>query len=131
MFKNKANFAKNRMHLMLKGKIELDDVHAWSDDFISQLKKLKPGISVISEVAEYQPTTEEGRQVFIDTQRKAKEAGMGHVIRIILNPNFVKVHQWQRNSSSFGYNAMEAGSIEKAAKLPDEAEKFNNNTNLK
>lgn len=124
MFKNQADFAKNRMHLLLKGRVELDEMQAWSDDLISQLKKLKPGFSVISEIAECQPTTEEGRRVLIETQRKAKEIGMGHVVRIIKNSNFVTAHQWQRSSRSVGYSAMEADSIEAAAKLLDEVEKL-------
>lgn len=40
MFKNQSNLAKDRMHLMLKGRIELNEMQAWSDDLISQLKKL-------------------------------------------------------------------------------------------
>ena len=124
MFKNQADFAKNRMHLLLKGRVELDEMQAWSDDLLSQLKKLKPGFSVISEIAECQPTTEEGRSVLIETQRKAKEIGMGHVVRIIKNSNFVTAHQWKRSSRSIGYSAMEADSIEAAVKLLDEVGKL-------
>lgn len=124
MFNNQANFAKNRMHLMLKGKIEFNEMQEWSDDLLSQLKKLVPGFSVISEIAECQPTTEEGGQILLDTQKKTKETGMGHVVRIIRNSNFVTAHQWQRSSRSVGYSAMEADSLEKAEALLDEVEKL-------
>ncbi len=123
MFKNQPDFVKNRMHLMLKGKIDLNEMNAWSADLLSQLKRLKPGFSVISEIAECQPTTEDGRQVLINTQKSAKEMGMGHVIRIIKDSNFVTANQWQRSSRAVGYAAMEAESVDAAIKLLDQMEK--------
>ena len=124
MYKNQINFAKNRMHLMLKGSVDTTEMQSWSDDLLSQLKKLKSGFSVISEISECQPTSEEGRQVLIDTQRKAKELGMGHVVRIIKNSNFVTAHQWQRSSRSVGYSAMEAEDLQSAEKLLDKVEEL-------
>ncbi|HUX62074.1 MAG TPA: hypothetical protein VMV32_12230 [Ignavibacteriaceae bacterium] len=50
MYKNQLNFGKNRLHLLLKGKIEKPEMTAWSDDLIAKFKKLKPGFSVISEI---------------------------------------------------------------------------------
>ena len=73
MYKNQINLAKNRMVLTLKGKTDLDELHTWSKDLLSQLKRLKPGFGVISDILECQPTTEEGRLVIQETQKKAKE----------------------------------------------------------
>ncbi len=125
MYKNQSNFAKNRMHLKVEGKVDVDEMKAWSNDLLTKLKSLKPGFSVISEILNFQPTTEEGRQILIDTQRKAKEIGMGHVVRIVKSSNFVAAAQWQRSSRSVGYVAMEAENLEAAEKLLDEVEKGN------
>ncbi len=123
MHKNQPNFVKNRMHLMVEGRCDAVEMKEWSDDLLSKLKKLKPGFSVISEILNCQPTTEEGRQILVDTQRKAKELGMGHVVRIVKSNNVVASIQWQRSSRSVGYTAFEAESIEAAEKLLDDAEK--------
>jgi hypothetical protein len=123
MYKNQINIAKNRMVLTLKGKTELDELHAWSNDLLSQLKKLKPGFGVISDIMACHPTTEEGRQVLQETQKKAKDMGMGNVVRIVEKTNVVTAMQWQRSSRAVGYSAAEAGSIEEAEKLLDKMEK--------
>jgi hypothetical protein len=122
MYKNQSNLVKNRMHLKVEGKVEVEEMKAWSDDLVNKLKSLRPGFSVISEILNFQPTTEEGRQILVDTQRRAKELGMGHVVRIVKSTNFVAAAQWQRSSRSVGYVAMEAESIEAAEKLLDEIE---------
>ena len=48
MYKNQANFLKNRMHLKIEGKVDVQEMKAWSNDLLTQLKKLKPGFNVIS-----------------------------------------------------------------------------------
>ena len=125
MYKNLSNLVKNRMHLKVEGKVDVEEMKAWSDDLVNKLKSLRPGFSVISEILNFQPTTEEGRQILVDTQRRAKELGMGHVVRIVKNTNFVAAAQWQRSSRSVGYVAIEAESIEAAEKLLDEVENKN------
>ena len=125
MYKNQSNLVKNRMHLKVEGKVDVEEMKAWSDDLVNKLKSLRPGFSVISEILNFQPTSEEGRQILVDTQRRAKELGMGHVVRIVKSTNFVAAAQWQRSSRSVGYVAMEAESIEAAEKLLDEVENKN------
>jgi predicted glycoside hydrolase/deacetylase ChbG (UPF0249 family) len=123
MYKNQANIAKNRMVLTLKGKTEVDELNAWSKDLLAQLKKLKPGFGVISDIMDCHPTTEEGRMIIQDTQKKAKEMGMGHVVRITQSSNVVTALQWQRSSRAIGYTAAEAKTIAEAEALLDEMEK--------
>jgi len=123
MYKNQSNIVKNRMHLKVDGKVDVAEMKLWSEDLLNKLKNLRPGFSVISEIMNFQPTTEEGRLILVETQRKAKELGMGHVVRIVKNNNYVAATQWQRSSRSVGYAAMEAESLEAAEKLLDEIEK--------
>jgi hypothetical protein len=123
MYKNQANLFKNRLYLTLKGKPDVQELQAWSDNLLGEAKKLKNGFGVISDILESQPTTEEGRQIIQTTQRKAKELGMGNVVRITVGANAVTVNQWQRSSRAIGYAALEAGSVAEADKLLDEIEK--------
>ncbi len=123
MYKNQLNFGKNRLHLLLEGKIEKPEMTAWSDDLITKLKKLKPGFSVISEILNCQPATEEVRQILVETQKKVKEVGLGDAVRIVAKSNYVTAAQWQRSSRSIGYVALEAENYESAEKLLDEIEK--------
>ena len=127
MYKNQPNFAKNRLHLLLEGKIEKAEMILWSDDLLSKLKKLRPGFTVISEILNCQPATEEVRQILLETQKKVKELGLGDAVRIVAKNNYVTAAQWQRSSRSVGYIAKEAESVEAAEKLLDGMEK--NKTN--
>jgi hypothetical protein len=122
MYNNQANFAKNRMHLKIEGHIEVAEMQAWSNDLLTKLKNLKPGFSVISEILNCQPAKEEGRQILVDTQKKAKELGMKHVVRIVKKENLITSIQWQRSSRSIGYTALEAETVEAAEKLLDKVE---------
>ncbi len=125
MYKNQLNYAKNRMHLMLEGKVDAAELKEWSDDLLSKLKKLKPGFSVISEILNCQPTTEQVRQMLVETQRQVKELGLGNAVRIVTKNNYVTANQWQRSSRSVGYVAMEAETVDAANKLLDEMENKN------
>ena len=123
MYKNHANLAKNRLYITLKGKADVPELQAWSDNLLAEAKKLKAGFGVISDILECQPTTEDGRQIIQTTQKKAKDLGMGHVVRITQGANAITANQWQRSSRAVGYVAGEAGSVEAADKMIDEMEK--------
>ena len=120
MYKNVANVIKNRLYLTLKGKAEVKELQAWSDNLLVEAKKLKAGFGVISDILECQPTTEEGRLIIQTTQLKAKEMGMGNVVRITKGANAITSNQWQRSSRAVGYVALEAGSVDEADKMLDE-----------
>ncbi len=125
MYKNQLNFAKNRMHLMLEGKVDAAELKAWSDDLLSKLKKLKPGFSVVSEILNCQPATEEVRQMLVETQKQVKELGLGNAVRIVSKNNYVTANQWQRSSRSVGYVAMEAETVDAANIILDEMDTKN------
>jgi hypothetical protein len=123
MYKNVALLAKNRLHITLKGKAEVAELQAWSANLLAEAKKLKPGFTVVSDILECEPTTEEGRLIVQTTQQQAKALGMGQVIRITKGANPITANQWQRSSRSVGYTALEAASVPEADKLLDEMAK--------
>ncbi len=120
MYKNQVNIARNRAYLTLKGRVGVEELRAWADNLVGELGKLKPGFSVISDIQDCEPTTEEGRLVIQEVQRKAKEMGMGHVVRITRAANAITANQWQRSSRVVGYMAANAASVEAADKMLDE-----------
>ena len=123
MYKNQAQLAKNRLYLVLKGKADLAELQAWSDDLLTEARKLKPGFSVVSDILNVEPTTEEGRLIIQDTQKKAKALGMGNVVRLTKGANPITANQWQRSSRAVGYVALEAATIEEADRLLDQLDK--------
>ncbi len=114
---------KNRLVTTVKGSVDIAELRAWSANLLAELKKLKPGFEVISDILDCQPTTEEGRLIIQDTQRKAKEMGMGNVVRITKGGNMITSNQWQRSSRAVGYVALEAASVQEADKLLDALDK--------
>jgi hypothetical protein len=120
MYTIRVVVAKNRLYLTLKGKVDVAELRAWSAEVLAEAEKLKPGFGVVPDILECYPTTEEGRQIIQATQLKAKEMGMGHVVRITSAANAITANQWQRSSRNVGYIAAEAASVEAADKLLDE-----------
>ena len=114
MYNTRINALKNCAYLTLKGRLEVTELKQWSASMLAELKKLKPGFGVVSDILECQPTDEEGRLIIQETQRKAKEMGMGNVVRITKGANPVTANQWQRSSRSIGYTAADAASVEDA-----------------
>jgi hypothetical protein len=123
MYKNHVSLVQNRLYILLKGKADVLELKAWSANLLAEAKKLKPGFTVVSDILECEPTTEEGRQIVQQTQQQAKALGMGRVVRITKGANPITANQWQRSSRAVGYTALEAGSVGEADQLLDELTK--------
>jgi hypothetical protein len=123
MYKNKADVVKNRLYVTFKGRMDVDEVKTGGANVIQEARKLKPGFGIISDIAEFIPTTEEGRLSMQNTMKTIKELGLGHVVRIVKNLNSVSGSQWQRTSQAVGYSANEVTTLAEAETLLNKLEK--------
>jgi len=123
MYTNRADITKNRLYVTFKGRMEANDVKSGGANVLLEARKLKSGFGVISDIAEFTPTTEEGRQVMQDTMKRLKEMGVGHVVRIVKEQSSVSGYQWQRTSQAAGYKADQVLTLAEAETLLNKLEK--------
>jgi len=120
MYQVRAVPEKNRLYITLKGRVELSQVQAGVKEVVSEVKKLKRGFAVITDIAEAQPTSEEARLVMQQTMSTVREFGMGRAVRVVSEASMVAANQWQRSSrSTAGYTADQVRSIQEAERLLD------------
>lgn len=119
MYEVKSNIPKNRIYLVIKGKVDLEEIKKVSAAIIAESKRLKTGFGVISNIMDFIPADESVRTVMMETMRLMKEGGMGHVVRIVKQDGVVVANQWQRTSRQAGYSAEQAYSVEEAEHILD------------
>ncbi|MEN6394607.1 MAG: hypothetical protein ABFD53_12440 [Anaerolineaceae bacterium] len=120
MYSIRSNTFENRLLIILKGKIELDEANQISDKIIKSVKSLMPGYTVITDIQEMAPAMEDARQVFLTTMQAMKNAGLGLEVRVINPQNQVTANQFQRTSRAAGYTAQEVNSVSEAERLIDQ-----------
>jgi hypothetical protein len=121
MIKVTSNTTKNRLYLKLAGLLTVQEINEGIEKQLKpELKKMKAGFSIISDISEFKPTSEEGRQLIQVAMGEAKKAGMGDVVRIVPNGEaLITANQWQRTSRQAGYMAVQVQDLAEAEKLLD------------
>ncbi len=121
-----VNVEKNRLYIFLSGNMDEAEIQTHADHILLNARGLRPGFSVISDIASFVPVGEAGRLVMQQTMKMVKELGMGHVVRVVTGASLVTANQWQRTSRQVGYQALEAPSREEAERLLDQLTKSGN-----
>lgn len=120
MFDVRANSFENHLLVILKGKFELVEANQASEKISKAIKGLVPGFTVITDIRELAPATEDVRQVFLNTMQAMKNSGMGLEVRVVNQQNLVTANQFQRTSRAAGYSAQEVNSVPEAQRLIDQ-----------
>lgn len=89
-----------------------------ADAVVAAVQTLRPGFSVINDIAQFKPVSPEAAQEIERAQRFARDAGMGRVIRVT-GDNALTSMQFGRVSKAAGYQADTAGSVAAAEQLLD------------
>ncbi|NMC12646.1 MAG: hypothetical protein GYA34_07155 [Chloroflexi bacterium] len=120
MFDVRVNSFENHLLIILQGKFELAEANQASEKIIKAIKSLVPGFTVITDIRELAPATEDVRQVFLNTMQAMKNSGMGLEVRVVNQQNLVTANQFQRTSRAAGYSAQEVNSVPEAQRLIDQ-----------
>lgn len=120
MHEIKSSLSKNRLYLTTRGTIQAEELVQLEQKLSAELRKMKQGFSMISDIQDTTPASEDLRQRMEQSMKLLKEAGMGHVVRIASNS--VVSNQWQRTSRKVGYTAAEAPNVAEAEALLDQLE---------
>lgn len=118
MFTVKSDVEKNRLYITLVGFFHQDEMKACTDTTIAEIKKLKPGFDVVTDVSQFKPVGQEALDEVARGQAFFKSAGIRHGIRIegdaVLSSN-----QFSRVGKAVDYNPNIVKTVADADKLLD------------
>lgn len=117
----RADTAKNRLYITLRGFLTDSEVKAAADTVIAEASKLRPGFDAINDITTFEPVSPEGTAEMVRAQQFVKTHGVRRIIRIQPQPSLGGL-QLRRKAKEIGYEADTATSIEEAEKLLDQAQ---------
>ncbi len=118
MYDIQADVGKNRLSLVLKGFMNVDETKAAAEEAVAQAKTLKSGFTVINDITEFKPSSAEGAEHIKWAQMEVQKMGVGRVIRVIGKSQLGKM-QFERTQKDAGYQADVAATMEEAEKLAE------------
>jgi hypothetical protein len=74
---------KNRIYMVMEGSHDLDEALRLKEAYREATKVLKPGFTVLSDVSQYIPASDEVQRIHAEVARIAMQAGVGKVARVI------------------------------------------------
>jgi hypothetical protein len=121
MYTIKADVQKNRLYIKLVGFFSTEEMKKATDDTISEVRKLKPGYDVITDVSEFKPAGPETVKEIERGQAHFKATGVGHGIRVV-GESVLTGMQFNRTGKGVGYIPDAVATVEEAEKLLDSKE---------
>jgi hypothetical protein len=116
VFDAKADVAKNRLYITLKGFLTDEEAKNAADLVIAEIRRLRPGFDVITDVSEFKATSPVGTQDIARGQKAAVDGGARRFVRVV-SQEILGVHQFQRVAKTTGVTAEVAGSVAEAERL--------------
>ncbi|MBN1161817.1 MAG: hypothetical protein JXA17_07720 [Dehalococcoidales bacterium] len=118
MFTVEADILKNRLYCKMVGYFDYNEMKECTDKTITEVKKLKPGFDVITDLSEFKPVGQDTVEEVARGQAYLKKAGVRHAIRIEGKSKITSM-QFSRMGKSTDYMPDIVASMEEAEKLLD------------
>ena len=118
MYTVNADVAKNRLYVTLVGYFHFQEMKECTDKTIEELKKLKPGFDVVTDLSEFKPVGQDTLDQVTRGQTSLKKAGVRHAIRVEGKMKLASL-QFSRLGKDVDYIPDIVGSREEAEKLLD------------
>ncbi|OGN99055.1 MAG: hypothetical protein A2Y58_00475 [Chloroflexi bacterium RBG_13_51_52] len=118
MFTVTADIAKNRLYVSLVGYFNYEQMKECTDKTIIELRKLKPGFDVITDISQFKPL---GQDTLVEVERaqaQFKKSGIRHGIRVEGKAKLTSI-QFSRIGKTVDYIPDTVETIEEAEKLLD------------
>jgi hypothetical protein len=124
MFTVEADIQKNRLYSKMVGYFDYNEMKECTDKTISEVKKLKPGFDVITDLSEFKPVGQDTLDEVARGQAFLKKAGVRHAIRVEGKFKLTSM-QFSRMGKSVDYVPDIVATREEAEKLLDDKIKQN------
>ncbi len=83
MYRTRADIEKNRLYIILKGRIAAKESKKAASQVIADLKKLKPGFDVVTDISEFEPVTQKEIEILTQVHKALIENGVNRIARVI------------------------------------------------
>ncbi|MHB8104110.1 MAG: hypothetical protein ACYDG5_01030 [Dehalococcoidales bacterium] len=118
MYTIKADVKKNRLYVTLVGFFQHELMKECTDKTIEEVKKLKPGFDVITDLSQFKPVGQDTLDEVARGQAFFKKSGIRHGIRVEGQSKLTS-GQFNRAGKTVDYNPDIVASVEEAEKLLD------------
>lgn len=119
MFDHKLNLGKNAILCVLRGKIDEDEAQQFNVHFKQGVDKLKPELTVITDLRNFTPADEAVRLVLAKGTEYALAKGLGRSVHIVKDSLSSKVGniQFRKTARTLGYEVEIVGTFAEAMEL--------------
>ena len=114
---------KNRLYVSMHGSLPPSEVRAMGQEMMGLMRSLKPGFGIITDIATFVPTSDEGRQALQAIMADVRQAGAARAVRVVPASARAAAAQMKSSSQSSGYEVREAPSLAEAEALLDQMER--------
>jgi hypothetical protein len=118
MYTVTANIEKNRLYVTLVGFFDYNQMKECTDKTILELKKLKPGFDVITDISQFKPL---GQDTLVEVERaqaQFKKSGIRYGLRVEGKSKLTSM-QFSRVGKTVDYIPDTVETLEEAEKLLD------------
>ena len=119
MFSVEADIQKNRLYCKMVGYFDYKEMKDCTDKTILEVKKLKPGFDVITDLSEFKPVGQDTVEEVARGQAYLKKAGVRYAIRVEGKSKLTSM-QFSRMGKNTDYIPDIVASMEEAEKLLDD-----------
>jgi hypothetical protein len=107
----------NRLYLSLRGSMGDDEAKEVADQIIQELRKLRPGFTIINDISELKPASPAATEHLRRAQEASVRHGCGRVIRVVGSQAITQM-QWSRTLKAAHHRGAEtATSVEEAEQM--------------
>lgn len=121
MYQSRADIDQNRLYITLKGRIASKESKQAASQVIADLKGLKYGFDVVTDISEFEPATQKEADMLIRVHKALIESGVNRIVRVVssgLKATVGKI-QFERASKLTKVVAENFNSIEDADRYLD------------
>ncbi len=112
--------SKNRFYLTLSGLFSDAEVHEVVEHVIAELKKMKPGFTILTDISQFRPLTQQGVHEAQRVGDVVRQVGGKASARVVAASASVAAIQLGRVNEAGGYRAFTCRTVEEAERLLDE-----------
>ena len=112
----KADTAANRVYVTLRGFSSDEEMQQHVSRVATEVRKLKPGFVMISDISQMKPATPNGTKMLQDVMQVYKQRGIARIIRIV-GDDVIARGQFNRLAKDAGIEVHYVSSHAEAEKL--------------
>ena len=120
MYEVKIDLKRNRLYMTMKGFFKEEEAKEMADDVIAEVKKLKPGYTIINDISECKPAQQEAFLQLKRSHEFVAEHGAKRIIRVLGNPISAMQFRRAQREAQTDLEIVEVTSLQEAEQIINE-----------